>query len=279
MEVRFMPRYPNQLIPVEIVDRQELIARMKGRDLGDRERADFHILVVCTSGTGSHYVDYQSIELSAGVLLRIHPGQVQRYVVDSDLEATMVIWPRESHHADPDDDRWFPGSASPTSWKLDEESFARVIGWVEDLQREQDRFDSTKRSIELSKALLCVLLLRLATELPEAPPNVSRLPAAYVDFRESIEQRLYERPGINDLAHDLGYSSRTLDRACQQVSGQTAKQVLDERTSLEIHRLLTHSSRPIARIAADFGFSDPSNFSKFVKRHLGQLPRLIRGAE
>lgn len=277
-EVRFSPRPPNQLIPVEIVDRQELLTRMKGRMLRKRERADFHILVICRSGTGTHYVDYEPVPLSAGTLLRIHPGQVQSYIVDSDLEASMVVWPRDSHHADPDGEQWFPGSSEPTSWHLDHEDFGRVLSWVEELRHEQETFDGSKRAIELTKALLCVFLLRLADVLPESPRRVTQLPTAYVDFRGLIELRLFERPSISELAHDLGYSSRTLDRACQQVTGQTAKQVLDERIALEIHRLLTHSSRPIARIAVDFGFTDPSNFSKFVKRHLGELPRAVRSA-
>lgn len=244
--------------------------------MGALERADFHQLLVCTSGTGVHHVDYEAIELSAGMLLRIHPGQVQRYVTDSDLDAAMVIWPRESHHADPEDGEWYPGSREASHWRPDDDVFTKILGWVDELYQEQQRFDSSKRKIELMKALLCSLLLRIAAERPESTPNTSRLPAAYVDFRGIVEERLYHRPGIADLAHDLGYSSRTLDRACQQVSGQTAKQVLDERLALEIRRLLTHSSLPIGRIAASFGFSDQSNFSKFVKRHLGQLPGVIR---
>ena len=80
---------------------------------------------------------------------------------------------------------------------------------------------------------------------------------------------------LASLAYDPAYN---LDRACQQVTRQTAKAVVDERVALEIRRVLTHSDWATARVASAFGFTDPSNFSKFVKRHLGALPGEVREA-
>lgn len=274
--VPYAPQNHPASLPVEVIDRSELVGRIAGRELDSYQRAEFHQLIVCTAGAGVHYVDYEPVQLRAGTLLRIYPGQVQQFMLDSDLEVSMVIWPRSSHYVDPEGRIWYPGSADPTHWSVDEEMMIQVLAWVDELKYEQDRFAPSRRKIELMKVLLCSLLLRLAIELPESLPASSKLPAPYLDFRELIEVRLYDRPSIADLARDVGYSSRTLDRACKEVSGQTAKQVFDERIAFEVRRLLTHSSRPISSIARDFGFDDASNFSKFVKRHLGNLPRQIR---
>lgn len=276
IEVHYAPQGRHQLLPVEVVDRQEVMARITAQELTSRQRTSFHQLVVCTGGAGNHHVDFESIELSRGTLLRIHPGQVQQFDSDSDVSAQMVIWPIESHHADPTAPAWYPGSVSPTRWHLEEDMLTKVLGWVEELAVEQVRFDGDPRQIGLLQALLCSLLLRLAIEIPDSTPSASQLPRPYLEFRERIEERIYQRPTVVELAHQLGYSSRTLDRACQQATGQTAKQVLDERVALEVRRLLTHTGRPIASIGTDFGFNDPSNFSKFVKRHLGRLPGDLR---
>lgn len=274
--IPFSPHGHHRLLPAEVVRRSELLKRIAERELANRQRAEFHQLIVCTSGRGVHEVDFEPVELSTGTLLRIHPGQVQRFVLDSDFEAVMVIWPPGSHHEDPEARPWYPGSAATVRWEVDDALLAKTLDWVGELEAEQHRFTSSPRSVDLLQAMLRSLLLRLAIELPDAPPSTSRLPAPYLEYRELIEERLYERPDITRLARDLGYSSRTLDRACKEVSGQTAKQVLDERVAFEIRRLLSHTDRPIARVATDFGFRDPSNFSKFVKRHLGLLPRQIR---
>ena len=276
IEIDFDPPRRRRGIPVEVVDRSGLLARITARELESRQRASFHQLVLCTAGRGSHVVDFEPVELSAGTLLHIHPGQVQRFVPDPVFEAHIVVWPTESHRADPEAPAWYPGSDEPTRWQLEGDLLARTLGWVEELRREQDRFDGSPRRIELMRALLSALLLRVVIEVPDAPRSVSQLSQPYLALRAIIEERLYQRPRVADLAREIGYSARTLDRACQQVSGQTAKQVLDERIALEVRRLLTHTSQPISRIAADLEFHDPSNFSKFVKRHLGDLPGRIR---
>ncbi len=99
------------------------------------------------------------------------------------------------------------------------------------------------------------------------PANISR---------KVLESRLFERLSVSDLAAEIGYSTRTLDRACESVLGQTAKEVLDERISLELRRLLADTQQPIAAVRDQFRFDDSSNFTKFVRRHLGESPADFR---
>lgn len=276
IEISYQPRHHRRSLPAEVVARADLLERISDREISARQRVGFHQLVVCTSGRGSHVIDFQEVHVSAGTVLRIHPGQVQQFITEPRFEAVQVVWPPESHHSDPGTPMWFPGSEAPTRWDVDAELLARILGWIEELEDEQRRFDGSPRRVQLIHALLCALLLRLAIELPDAPPSVSMLPEAYLEFRELIEKRLYDRPTILELAHDLGYSSRTLDRVCEQVTGRTAKHLLDERVALEVRRLLTYTTRPLTQVASSLGFRDPSNFSKFVRRHLGETPREIR---
>lgn len=278
IDVEYDPQPRQRLLPVEVVERSSILARKSPRELALQQRVGFHLLIMCVSGHGTHVVDFEEMELTAGTCIRVYPGQVQRFVQTSDFEARMVVWPTTAHPADPGAPAWYPGSDAATRWDFEDDLFERFSSWVDELHHEQTRFDGTARRIELMKTLLHTLLLRIAIEFPESIPDTSRLPQPYTDFRAGIEERLHQRPTVVDLAGTLGYSSRTLDRACQQVSGQTAKQVLDERIALEIRRLLAHTDRPLTRIASDFGFFDPSNFSKFVKRHLGDLPGVIRAS-
>lgn len=274
--VGFAPTQANRALPVEVVERSSLLVRKSASELGMRQRVGFNILVVCTAGQGTHVVDFSPVELSAGTCLRIHPGQVQRFVPEPSFEASMVLWPAAADPTDPATPAWFPGCGAATSWQLEPHVFERVMTTVDELRDEQTRFDGSPRRAELLRSMLHTMLLRLAIEVPDSVPDASHLPKPYLAFRRSLEERLHERPTISELARDLGYSSRTLDRACQQVTGLTAKQALDERLALEIRRLLTHTDRPVAQLAAEFSFGDPSNFSKFVKRHLGAVPGEVR---
>lgn len=277
--VIYAPQAQHPSLPVEVLTRSDIVNRITCRELSSRQRADFHQLVVCTEGSGTHHVDFVPVTMHAGSVLRIFPGQVQQFVLEQWFEAVMMVWPAESHHQDPLTPVWYPGSSLSTHWQVDDSLLAELLDWMDEIRSEQAVFDGGIRRIALLRTMLAALLLRLAIELPESSDSPSRLPEPYVAYRQLIEERLYERPTVLDLARQLGFSSRTVDRACQEVSGQTARQILDGRLALEVRRALTHTSLPIARIAHDLGFSDPSNFSKFVKRHLGRLPGEIRAAD
>ncbi len=275
IEIEFAPQGKPGL-PVEVLRRSALVARMASREIATRQRVGFHQLLLCTQGAGTHMVDFEPVVFEPGTMVRIHPGQVQRFLPHEGFDARMVVWPPESHHADPTAAAWYPGSSAPTRWQLDARLQQHVNEWIDGLEAEQRRFKNTPIHRSLMQSMLCSMLMRLAIELPDASPTGTRLPQAYLDFRQIIETSLYERPTVVSLAHELGYSTRTLDRACQQASGRTARDILDDRLTLEVRRLLTHTDRPFARIGAELGFTDPSNFSKFVKRNLGQVPTEIR---
>jgi len=275
VDVAYAPQRGFRATPVEVLDRSRVLAR-HGPPAARRQRLGFHLLMIGTEGHGTHIVDYEPVDMAVGTCVRVHPGQVQQFVTEPEFEAAMVVWPVDAHPADPSAPTWFPGSGAATSWQLQDTQLSSVLGWVEELREAHVRFDGLPRSHELLQTLLKALLLRMAIAFPESVPDAGKLPDPYLELREHLETHLSQRPTVAELARDLGYSTRTLDRACQTVQGRTAKQVVDERVALEIRRLLTHTDRSLAAIASEFDFSDPSNFSKFVKRHLGSLPGQIR---
>ena len=46
---------------------------------------------------------------------------------------------------------------------------------------------------------------------------------------------------------------------------------------LEARRLLVHTGRPVAAVAAELGFNEPTNFLKFVVRMSGGTPGPLAG--
>ena len=260
-------------MPFQVIERTDILGRT---DSALRKRSGFHQLILCTSGRGSHNVDFESVHCEPGTLVRIHPGQVSRFVPNPPFEALMVVWPVDSQRITPGASPWYPGSNVATRWQLDAPLFHRVRSWIDELEASQLDYDHSPTHRALLQSMLTTTLLRLELELPHADAEPLTLPEAYRAYRKVMEERLYERPTVGDLAAEIGYSTRTIDRTCNDVSGQTARQVLDDRVVLELRRLLIHTDRPISQIAADFGFYDASNFSKFVKRHTGMTPAALR---
>lgn len=275
IEVSFSPqgRYPG--LPLETFDRAELVERIPGSHLGRRQRADFHLLFLCTGGESSHVVDFVEYPLTTGTVLRIRPGQTHQYIDLTELSMLVVIW-RAEHHPEPAGrPPWFPGGPDPTRFVLMPDLAGRATTWIGELRAEQERFDGSARRTDLMLTILRGLLL-LVEEGAGQRAEDTALPVAYVELRERLEADLYERPSVQRLARQLGYSSRTLDRACQAVSGQTAREVVDERIRLELRRLLADETMPIGQVRRTFGFDEASNFTKYVRRVVGQTPLEFR---
>ncbi|MEM8922694.1 MAG: AraC family transcriptional regulator [Actinomycetota bacterium] len=242
--------------------------RIPSAGAGIVQQAHRHVLMICTGGVGVHHVDFTPFELERGTVLRLRPGQAHRFDTEAEVEADLVSWSSDHH---PLSSPWYPSSGVPTSLRVEADDLARLVGWVDDMRHQQQHATDVHRADRLLSATLSVLLL-LLDDLAGVVTTTSSWPPAYVDFREAVERRLYERPSVASLAADIGYSTRTIDRAREAVSGQTAKQVLNDRMRLELRRLLVDRRIPIAQIRRRFGYVDASNFAKFVRRLLGESP-------
>ena len=63
-----------------------------------------------------------------------------------------------------------------------------------------------------------------------------------------------------------------------QYVGQRAKRLLDTMLVSRARRMLLHTDESAARIGASLGFEDPSYFSRFFRRAMGQTPMEFRNA-
>ncbi len=63
---------------VEVINRRDLMNRMRTRHFLNLQRARFHQLAICVGGRGTHPVDSVPFDLSPGIVLPIRPRQVQK---------------------------------------------------------------------------------------------------------------------------------------------------------------------------------------------------------
>lgn len=255
-------------LPVEVLERREIFERVGPERLTRPERPTFHELMLMRSEGGVHTVDFETIEARPGRLVWIRPGQVQSWQIGADYDATLVL----SRPSAPTVSPWFPGD--PSFRDLDADGVALADALVEGIRAQQAGFDGSAPERRLMVALfdaLAALFDRAGSER-----HATRLPVAYTTFREAIEADLAASHDVTWYADRVGYSARTLSRACLSSTGQTAKAVLTERLLLEAKRLLVHTDLPAAAIATDLGFSEATNFGKFFSRHSGTTPARFR---
>ncbi|MEE1836114.1 AraC family transcriptional regulator [Streptomyces sp. SP17KL33] len=271
---------PEERVPgFEIIDLATLHERRRrrGRRPDLVHRVDFHTLTLITEGSGEHAIDFVTYPCRPGTLLWVRPGQVQRFVRPGTANGTHLLFtsafPPHSSSADRLVKEWY----GPGCWQLGAGSqYAVLSTLLGQLRAEYDRPEATV-SAEILQLLLATVLLEVE-RLPR--PEDSGDPSAggdvYARFRAELERSYATTRRAADYAHRLGYTVRTLTRACVAATGQPVKHVIDARVALEAQRLLAHTDEPVATIARRLGFVEATNFGKFFSRHTGMTPGAFR---
>ncbi len=252
----------HESLPVEVIERSDLMRRVPKEHFTLPERPSFHSFLLVHSGRGVHTVDFVETLLVPGRLVRVLPGQVQIWDTKSAVDATLVLSQLVPLHLSED-------VAGDAYRDLDQNSMSTAQALVGVLRGEQAQFDGEEASTRLMRTLfeaLCCVFDRAAGE------QTVHLPEAYAAFAAAVEDNLGDAHTVRELANNLGYSERTVTRACQKVTGRSARDFLNERIVLEAKRMLAHTDEPASTIAAELGFSEATNFHKFFFRHTGKRP-------
>ena len=273
---------PEERVPgFEIIDLATLHERRRrrGRRPDLVHRVDFHTLTLITEGSGEHAIDFVTYPCRPGTLLRVRPGQVQSFVRPGTANGTHLLFtpafPPHSSSADRLVNEWY----GPACRQLDASpAYAVLHTLLGQIRAEYDRPEQTV-SAEILQLLLATVLLQI-DRLP--PPEGGVDPQAggevYTRFRAELERSYAATRRAADYAHRIGYTVKTLTRACTAATGQPVKHVIDGRVALEAQRLLAHTDQPVATIARRLGFLEPTNFGKFFSRHTGMTPGAFRRA-
>lgn len=136
--------------------------------------------------------------------------------------------------------------------------------------------------------LLVLELLHIALKMQPAasyqnqPTNASqRIASLFLELLErqfpidDTHQKMTLRTA-NDFASQLNVHVNHLNRAVKEITSKTTTQLIAERTIQEARILLKHTSWTVSEIAYALGFSEPTHFNNFFKKHMLLSPLKFR---
>lgn len=255
------------------------LARLRERAAGSQilstpQRPTFHHLLTVGGGVLWHTVDFTGYAVAPGSWLWIRPGQVQQWQDLRPVDGTLILF-------QPD----FLDHATAEAVALNH-PHAPVLYTTTGEEREafdlaerhlHHEFEHGRRTapaghVAVLRHLLAALVLRLALSADTVGSSAGEQSGVFLDFRDLLERNFATSRRVEDYAHRLGYSPRTLSRATLAVAGVNAKEFIDRRIILEAKRLLAHGNRTAAQIATQLGFADATNFSKYFQHRTGTSP-------
>lgn len=240
--------------------------RLRAINDGGTQRADFHVVAVVDAGHGSVSIDFASYPLTGRSAVWIAPGAVHRWDEMADVSGHLVLFVPTAPvtHATRS---FVAGQGLTAGWGIPDDAWRFVAAAMEHLRLEAWASPAGSTT-ELPEIVLSALIARLR------PPQVEPRPgnATFRLFRSSVEAHFRDHHDAGYYARALGYAPRTLSRAVQQETGQTAKAYITDRVVLEAKRLLAHDRLTAARCASELGFLDASSFSLYFRNATGQRP-------
>lgn len=155
-----------------------------------------------------------------------------------------------------------------------------VTAILDNMQREQSTHRAFGDEAARAHAGLLAVWMRRMLALPDNQPP-ARVPAAerlIAAFCKLVERDYRSGKPMSDYAEALGVTPTHLSRACRQVSGMTAADIITQRVLYAARDMLEGGDLPIRHIAEMLGFSSAAYFTRFIQNQTQRTPSALRNA-
>ena len=252
-------------VGLELYHMPEFFQQLKGMETDTMHVHGFYEIIWFQSGSGSHYVDFNSYPITAGSIFFISPGQIHSFDTSHDQQGYVLKVCTEL----------FDDFADLSCAKVQEKDSAALEMLVRAMEAELKNEDSLahKEALQALVKLFVIMVRRSYEGLSPSTINPQK-PSykAFQNFRKLIEENYCRLHTVKDYASLLGVSSKTLTLYAGEFSNYTPLELINNRIILEAKRLLRYSILSVKEIAFRLGFDDPSYFGKFFKRIVKQSP-------
>jgi len=124
-------------------------------------------------------------------------------------------------------------------------------------------------------AWLCLFFVefgRLGQIQPDQVSEGKEYLRLFEQFRQRVNQGLRKHYPVSEYCRQLGVGERRLYRACRAIADISPSRYIQDALVQEAKRLLIYTLMPATRVGYELGFTDPSYFSRFFKKHNGLSP-------
>lgn len=125
------------------------------------------------------------------------------------------------------------------------------------------------------ESLFKTMLLKII-KLSDANKTLPRKQEVAIAFKQQVYLDFFKEKSVTYYADKLAVSTNYLNRCVSAVFKKSAKQVILEVAIIHSQLLLVETTKPIASIAYELEFEDPSYFTRLFKKLIGVSPSAYR---
>jgi len=254
-------------------------------DIGKNHLVKFYIIFFVYEGQGYHTIDFTDYNYRKGTVLLVRKDQIHKFFRSPNVKGFLLVFTEEfiiSHlnrmEAMKSMQLFNDSLSFPKIEFNDNEEFYDFTILLKHLESEYNIKDNF--SIGITRSVLHIVITKLFRIKSKKGDFLERKKymTQFLVFQELVEKDCFKSKQVQYYAQKLNISTKTLNNIVKSIVNNSAKSFIDERTIMQIKRLLISSDQSIKEIAYTSGFNDPTNFFKYFKRFTGSSPEIFRKA-
>ncbi len=263
----------------DICSIQELYDRFHDSEVNlfKPHRIQFNGLTIFCKGTSKHMIDFEEKTIDPGTILPSLKGQVHAFQKELNVKGIVISF----------DESFIVQGLSESNMfhflqlyhtphlHIGEENLTKLKPYLDKLIKLQESSNPNLKP-ELIQSIFISLILEIKrNSIYQHKTFQSQRYKDFMKFQDLISNHHTETHDAHDYAKMLHVSYKHLNELCKEMVNKTAKVFIDSWLILEIKRKLTEDIFTSQEIAYALGFSDPSNFVRFFKKHEKMTPTLF----
>lgn len=252
-------------------------------------RADYFSFILTIDGSGIYYLDDNKFPFGSGTIYFTNPGHIKSYELNESKDAYIITltenFLREHVHSEIFGEFPFLLAEIVPPKKLSQDDFEEFTFFYKQILKEFNKDSKYKNKILGN--LFLVLLLKIKEKfwsnynpIEEGNRN-SQIVKSFKQLLESEFKKILKSEDDSKLqvsffAERLNLHPNYLNSVIKSKTGRTVNGWISKRTLTVAKSLLISTSYSSKEIAYKLGFSEPTHFSRFFKKHTQLSPNTYR---
>lgn len=236
---------------------------------------DFFQIMIVTSGTGEHLIDFVNHDVKIGQVFMMKPGQMHIWNLTKNIKGFLVEFNFQSLSFIKDSSRLMHDfSYSPDVVMIkDKNLFQEIVKLAEIMLKESE----TKRELHdfCLQGYLSSFLVNLL-RINQKDLKQEKVISLIEKFRLLLEKNFRSQHAVEFYAKQLNTSPKALTMQLTRSVEKPPRKLIQERLLLEAKRYLAFSDLSIAEIGYELGFEDPNYFTRFFRLQEKMSPAQFR---
>lgn len=239
-------------------------------------RHNYYTILWSFTATGTHMIDFVDYEIAPQYIFFVSPRQVHQVRTDPDPGGVVLLFTSEFLQMNDireefiDRLKIFRTCEENPPLIILEPQAATLRLYVEQMQLAQQLPDYRYEALGAWLKLFLITCNNVCDLAPAHPQELQAGQTILRQFKQLVESHVTEWHKVSNYADQLFITPNHLNDVVRSLLGQTAKEYIQRRLTLEAKRCAAFGTTTTKELAHTLGFRSPSHFTKFFRAQTGQ---------